>query len=85
MKPESRRRRKIREAVEARGWTLTTLEWEPIGAASEKEGPSGGWYGECRAPSGGMDWVMGYTWQDCVQWAADFLKDDKTSPLGQYP
>ena len=43
---ETRARRRIREAVEARGYTLTRLTWEPWGAAAEKSGISGGW--ECQ-------------------------------------
>lgn len=82
---ESRARRKIRQAVEAKGWTITRFDWEPIRLGGEKEGPEGGWYLEVRAPSGGEDWVMGYSWQDSVKWVDDFLADDKTSGLGVYP
>lgn len=82
---ESYARRKIRQAVEAKDWTITRFDWEPIGAAAEKEGPSGGWYLEVRAPSGGEDWVMGYSWQEAVEWAKKWLADDKTSHLGHYP
>ena len=84
-KPESRARRKIRQAIEAKGWTLDWLEWEPIRLGGEKSGPEGGWYGEAIAPSGGSDWVMGYSWQEAVKWVDDFLQDDKTSSLGQHP
>lgn len=82
---ETRARRKIRQAVEAKGWTITRMDWEPIRPGGEKEGPDGGWYVEVCAPSGGMDWVMGYSWQDAVEWAEKFLAADKTTPLGHYP
>jgi hypothetical protein len=82
---ETRARRKIREAVEAKGWTLLRLVWEPISPGGEKEGLCGGWYGVCRAPSGGEDWVMGYNWRETVEWAEKYLADDKTSHLGRYP
>lgn len=82
---ESRARRKIRQAIEAKGWTVTLMTWTPISAGGEKEGPAGGWYCEARAPSGGQDWVMGYSWQDAVEWAEKWLADDKTSGLGRYP
>lgn len=83
--PETLARRKIREAVEAKGRTLVELEWEPIGAAAEKEGPSGGWFGTARAPSGGEDYIMGYRWQDVIAWIDAYIKADKTSPAGVYP
>lgn len=83
--PETRARRKIREAVEKKGWTLTLLTWEPWGASVEKGGIEGGWYGECRAPSGGEDWVMGLDWREAAEWAEKRLAEDKTSHLGSYP
>lgn len=82
---ETRARRKIREAVEARGWSIDVMRWEPIGAAAEMAGPSGGWYLEVRAASGGVDWVLGYSWQECLRWIDEFLPQDKTSPLGWNP
>jgi hypothetical protein len=82
---ESRARRKIREAIEAKGWTVLRMEWEPIRAGAEKSGPEGGWYVEARAPSGGTDWVLGYSWQDAVEWAERWLAADKTSGLGVNP
>jgi hypothetical protein len=83
--PETRARRKIREAIEAKGWTVTLMNWEPIRPGGEKEGPEGGWYCEVRAPSGGEDWVMGLNWRDAVEWANKWLADDKTTHLGRYP
>jgi hypothetical protein len=82
---ESRARKKIRQAVEAKGYTITRFDWEPIRPGGEKEGLEGGWYLEVRAPSGGEDWVMGLNWRDAVEWADRFLKPDKTTPLGIYP
>lgn len=40
---ETRARRRIREAVESRGYQVETLEWEPIYYAGEMEGDAGGW------------------------------------------
>lgn len=40
---ETRARRRIRKAVESRGYTVLDIEWEPWGAAAEKEGIPGGW------------------------------------------
>ncbi len=39
----SRSKEKIRKAIEAKGWTILELDWEPIGPAMEKCGPDGGW------------------------------------------
>lgn len=43
---ESRARKRIREAVESRGFTLDTIEWEPVYNAGEMMGLAGGWWGE---------------------------------------
>jgi hypothetical protein len=43
---ETRARRRIRKAVEARGFRLVSLEYEPWYDAGEKAGIGGGWYGE---------------------------------------
>lgn len=43
--PETRARRRIRLAVESRGFTLESLDWEPAFNAGEKMGLAGGWSG----------------------------------------
>lgn len=43
---ESRARRRIREAVESRGFTLESLEYERPYDVGEKMGWGGGWWGE---------------------------------------
>jgi hypothetical protein len=70
--PESRARRKIREAVEAKGYSLVELTWEPWGKAAEKEGISGGWWGRVEPDpstpgSSGLDWFGGLSWQEAVE------------------
>jgi hypothetical protein len=40
---ETRARRRIRQAVEARGYAVKKLTWEPWTAAAEKSGIGGGW------------------------------------------
>jgi len=40
---ETRTRRRIRLAVESRGYKVLEMEWEPWGACGEKEGIGGGW------------------------------------------
>lgn len=40
---ETRSRRRIRLAVESRGYNVEELEWEPIYTGAEKEGMGGGW------------------------------------------
>ncbi len=78
MVAESRARRKIREAVEARGYTIHDLTWEPWGRAAEKEGIPGGWWfrvGPDPTPHGssGLDWFGGLSWQEAVANVEEFL------------
>lgn len=40
---ETRARKRIREAVESRGYRIESIEWEPIYMGGEKEGACGGW------------------------------------------
>lgn len=47
---ETRARRRIRKAVESRGYSLVSLEWEPWYDAGEMAGIGGGWYGELDRP-----------------------------------
>lgn len=41
--PETRARRRIRQAVESRGFKVDSLDWEPWYNAGEMEGIGGGW------------------------------------------
>ena len=69
-------REKIRKAVEAKGYTLTELTWEPWGRAIEKEGIPGGWEGYVTPePPGlyGIPAVMGLSWQEALDWIDEFL------------
>lgn len=43
MSTETRTRRRIRKAVESRGYSVVSIEWEPWGSAVEKGGIPGGW------------------------------------------
>jgi len=72
---ESCARRKIRLAVEAKGYTLTELTWEPWGRAAEKEGIPGGWEGYVDpwpehhyGPA-----VMGLSLAEALDWIEEFL------------
>jgi hypothetical protein len=74
----SRERDKIIAAARAKGYEVADLTWEPIGAAAEKEGPSGGWWGRVVPDptpfgSSGLDWFGGYSWQEAVQFIEDFM------------
>lgn len=40
---ETRRQRRIRDAVELRGYQAKEITWEPWGPAAEKSGITGGW------------------------------------------
>lgn len=70
--PETRARRRIRLAVEAKGYKLTHLEWEPWGASAEKSGIPGGWYGEVEPKY--QEWgfpgneIMGLSVDEVLDW-----------------
>ena len=40
----SKNTEKITKALEAKGYVVEEIYWEPIGSAPIMEGPSGGWY-----------------------------------------
>jgi hypothetical protein len=65
---ETRARRKIREAVEAKGAKVTDLTWEPIGQMVEMSGREGGWTVFAEWSDGREDHALGYSWQDVVEW-----------------
>lgn len=82
---ETRARRAIRQAVEARGYTVRDLEWEPWGRAAEKEGIPGGWSLRVEPdPSGpessGLDWFGGLSWQETVGMIDSFLPQREPGP-----
>lgn len=73
---ETRARRRIRLAVEAKGYTLTELTWEPWGRAAEKEGIPGGWEGYVTpVPAGlyGTPAVMGLSLVEALDWIDHWL------------
>ena len=75
--PETRARRRIRLAVESRGYTLTSLAWEPWGMAAEKEGVPGGWYGTLDRPTSAHDLtpgeIMGLSVEETLAWIDEFV------------
>jgi hypothetical protein len=74
----SRARDRIRRAVEAKGYRLTELTWEPWGRAVEKEGIPGGWEGYVEPqPEGlhGTPAVMGLSVDEALEWIRDWLPD----------
>lgn len=65
---ESRARRRIRLAVEAIGWDVLEMEWEPWGQVVEKSGLEGGWTIKCRRRSDGViDYAAGYSVDDVLR------------------
>lgn len=67
---ETLARRKIREVVEARGYILTEMWWEPWRAASEMEGIGGGWFVYVEARDGSeipCDMVQGLSWREVIE------------------
>lgn len=79
----SRAREAIRRAVEAKGYALISLTWEPWGRAAEKEGIPGGWEGYVKPePEGfyGIPAVMGLSLQEALDWIRDFLPDRLSDP-----
>uniref|UniRef100_UPI001A7E0D39 hypothetical protein n=1 Tax=Mycobacteroides abscessus TaxID=36809 RepID=UPI001A7E0D39 len=47
---ETRARRRIREAVESRGYAIESIDYEPIYNAGEMAGLAGGWWVELDRP-----------------------------------
>lgn len=47
---ETRTRKRIRKAVESRGYKVLEMDWEPWGPCFEKEGIPGGWTVLTNAP-----------------------------------
>lgn len=75
---ETRTRRRIREAVESRGYELVELEWEPWGMAMEMSGIPGGWYGRLERPyvqhAHPGDEIMGLSVDETIAWVDQFVK-----------
>lgn len=46
MSTETKRARKLREALESRSFTGVRVTWEPVTRAMEMCGPGGGWLAE---------------------------------------
>lgn len=70
-------RRRIRHAVESRGYRLVSLEWEPWSNGGEKSGICGGWLGELDRPTHpnifpGTE-IMGLSVDETVAWVDQFV------------
>jgi hypothetical protein len=75
---ETRARRRIRLAVESRGYKLTSLEWEPWYPGGEKEGICGGWSGTVDRPYMENTWpgddIQGLSVEEVLAWIDEFIK-----------
>lgn len=74
---ETRARRRIRQAVEEKGYRLVSLEWEPWSNGGEKSGICGGWYGELDPKYAPNDWpgneIMGLSVDEVLDWIEEFV------------
>jgi hypothetical protein len=74
---ETRARRRIRLAVESRGYQLASLKWEPWYLGGEKEGICGGWYGTTDRPHMANTWpgdeIMGLSVEEVLAWIDQFV------------
>lgn len=64
---ETRARRKIRRAAEARGLVVDFIEWQPISAGPEMSGAAGGWYVQFD-PDGH---ALGLNLDEVLEWIGD--------------
>ena len=69
----------IRQA-ESQGWTVTSIEWEPVGAGAEKAGPSGGWEIELERGDEG-EWAGGYNEAQVTEWIRNLDRPLRTDPF----
>lgn len=74
---ETRARRRIRAAVESRGYALVSLEWEPWEDQGEKSGIGGGWYGQLDRSYRANTWpgndIMGLSVDETIAWVDQFV------------
>lgn len=74
---ETRARRRIRQAVESRGYKLTALEWEPWSDGGDKSGICGGWFGTVDRPYRRNEWpgdeIMGLSVEETLAWIDEFI------------
>lgn len=74
---ETRARRRIRQAVESRGYKLVTLDYEPCYDAGEKSGLGGGWYGTLDRDYLPNTWpgndIMGLSVDEVLCWIDEFV------------
>ena len=71
----SRNTDKIKKALEAKGYVVDDIAWEPIGTAMEKCGPSGGWVVSFELPDDEVEYkeypidtmVFGYNVQQVLE------------------
>jgi hypothetical protein len=75
---ETRARRRIRLAVESRGYQLASLEWEPPYVGGEMEGWCGGWLGTTDPKHLPNCWpgdeIMGLSVEQVLAWVDTFVK-----------
>lgn len=64
----SRQREKIRKAAEAKGYSLVSADWQPIGQQVEMAGREGGWTVEAEPD----ELAVGYSADDVVDWINEF-------------
>ena len=73
----SKNTEKITKALEAKGYAVEEIDWEPIGSAPIMEGPSGGWYVSFDLPDGDIEYeecpnpndflILGYNIQEVLE------------------
>lgn len=74
---ETSARKRIRRAVESRGYNLVSLRWEHWYNAGEKSGIGGGWYGildrSYQPNSYPSDEIMGLSVEEVIAWIDEFI------------
>jgi hypothetical protein len=72
---ETKARRRIRQAVESRGFKLVSLTWEPWSNGGEKSGICGGWFGELDRQTHPFPdaEIMGLSVDETVCWVDEFV------------
>lgn len=54
---ETKARRQIKRAAKAKGYTVLAMDWSPLGAMVEMQGPEGGWVVQLEAPDGQVEYI----------------------------
>ena len=83
---ETRARRRIRLAVESRGYRLIELRWEPWHDGGEKSGTCGGWLGRLDRPYEKNAWpgdeIMGLCVEQTLAWIDTFVAPPESCDCG---